>query len=139
MAYFASPTITTIGLFILAIFFVYLIWTSSSTTIREGATSTNVNMEEMTGIYDNTESAESSNSNGSPSNSIMGMDKSAQMALELTAQRSRNKILIDKLAAKDVEFEGHLQQLKDEYSSCKVNDNLEGTVSYPKQVLNLDS
>jgi len=75
-------------------------------------------------------------------NIITGMDINEDLTTKLTEQRMRNKKLLEKLIAKEVEFsklETHLNDLQNEYDNCKMATTPIGSVAFPQQVLNLDN
>jgi len=70
---------------------------------------------------------------------IAGMEINNEITSELNKQRLRNKKLIAKLKAKDVElaaFEKHIEQLQEASYQNKINTELSGSVVFPKQVVN---
>jgi len=70
---------------------------------------------------------------------IAGMEINNNITSELSNQRLRNQTLIAKLKAKDVElaaFEKHIKQLQAASYANKVNTELNGSVVFPKQVMN---
>lgn len=138
-------------LFALALFFLYLIWMYAF-TIYEGVTTTTIelndnNIYEQHDLVDeiaqykanvNIASKLHDNLTEQATGIISGMDINEDLTTKLTEQRMRNKKLLEKLIAKEVEFsklETHLNDLQNE---CKMATPI-GSVAFPKQVLNLDN
>lgn len=152
-------------LFALALFFLYLIWIYAF-TVYEGATTTSIE----TAILNDNNLSEyvkptmvehdlageiaqykadvniaaklQDNLTEQATNIIAGMDINEDLTTKLTEQRMRNKKLLEKLIAKEVEFsklETNLNDLQNEYNKCKMDTTPIGSIAFPKQVLNLDN